>query len=193
MCIPGGGCFAALPVIMKLLCWNCRGLGNPRTVNEPHFLVKERAPLVIFLSETKINKSKVEKVRYKLGMEQSFVVDSLGKSGGLAMLWKSEVNAQLHTYSHNHISLTITPEFGGHPWRLSGFYGNPASDKRKESWNLLRLLSPEYSVAWLCMRDFNEILSNEEKFGSVTRSFSQMESFRSALDDWTYRVKVYLE
>lgn len=100
---------------MKLLSWNSRGLGNPRTVNELHLLVKERTPSVIFLSETKGNRCKMEKVRNKLGMEQSFVVDSMGKSGGLAMFWKTEVNAQLLSYSNSHISLTILPESSGQP------------------------------------------------------------------------------
>ncbi|KAF5464617.1 hypothetical protein F2P56_014683, partial [Juglans regia] len=116
-------------------------------------------------------------------MEQSFVVDSIGKSGRLAMLWKTEVNAQLLSYSNSHISLTIFPGSSGQPWRLSGFYGNPATDKRKASWSLLKMLKPEPPMAWLCMRDFNEILSNDEKYGVVTRSFSQMECFRLAIDE----------
>lgn len=38
-------------------------------------------------------------------------------------------------------------------------------------------------MAWLCMGDFNEILSNDEKYREATRSFSQMECFRVALDE----------
>lgn len=41
-----------LPQIMRLLFWNCRGLGNPRSVRELH-LLKENFPSLVFLSETK--------------------------------------------------------------------------------------------------------------------------------------------
>lgn len=55
--------------------------------------------------------------------------------------------------------------------------------KRKESWQLLCMIEPTLHIHWLCMGDFNEILSNEEKFGAASKSFSQMERFREALED----------
>ncbi|XP_042939332.1 uncharacterized protein LOC122274351 [Carya illinoinensis] len=124
----------------------------------------------------------MEKIRNKLGFDQSFVVDSIGKSGGLALLWKNEVKAQLTSYSRSHIAVTITPEYGGQPWLLSGFYGNPSAEKRKGSWQLLRMLKPENHTPWLCMGDFNEILSMAKKSRAAYSPFSQMERFREALD-----------
>ncbi|XP_035544579.1 uncharacterized protein LOC118347976 [Juglans regia] len=38
-------------------------------------------------------------------------------------------------------------------------------------------------MAWLCMGDFNKILTNVEKFGAANKPISQMESFREALYD----------
>ncbi|XP_042950057.1 uncharacterized protein LOC122282168 [Carya illinoinensis] len=166
---------------MNFLVWNCRGLGNPRTVRELRLMVKEKDPRVIFLSETKSRRTKVETVRNRLGFECSFVVDSIGRSGGLVMMWKQEVCVELHTFSNNHISLTITVEEGAIPWRVTGFYGNPVVEKRRESWELLKLLKPVNNGPWLCMGDFNEILCNEEKEGAASRPFSQMERFREAL------------
>ncbi|XP_042969022.1 uncharacterized protein LOC122301695 [Carya illinoinensis] len=46
---------------MKHLAWNCRGLGNPRTVRELHLLVKEKSPGIIFLNETKCRRERIEK------------------------------------------------------------------------------------------------------------------------------------
>lgn len=48
----------------------------------------------------------------------------------------------------------------------------------------LRLLKPDSICSWLCMRDFNEILTHEEKEGAANRPFLQMERFREALDEW---------
>ncbi|KAG6683712.1 hypothetical protein I3842_12G027600 [Carya illinoinensis] len=168
---------------MIILSWNCRGLGNPRTVRELHLLVKEKGPRIVFLSETKCRRDRVEGVRNKVGFDESFVVDSVGRSGGLAMVWKAEMQVDLYSYSQSHISLLVSQNEGGQKVMVTGFYGNPVVEKRKLSWNLLRRLKPEGQMAWLCCGDFNELLTNEEQHGGVNRTFSQMEYFREALDE----------
>lgn len=57
------------------------------------------------------------------------------------------------------------------------------TEKRKESWQLLRMLKPEPSLPWLFVGDFNEILNLEEKYGEASRLYSQMDRFRMALED----------
>lgn len=117
---------------MNFLYWNCRGLGNTRIVCELHLLVKEKTPKVVFIYETKCNRERVEKVRNCLGYANSFVVDSLRKSGGLAMLWGLDTRAELCSYSRHHISLVITNENEDRQWHLIGFYGDPVVEKRKD-------------------------------------------------------------
>jgi hypothetical protein len=48
--------------------------------------VKEKKPKIVFLIETKARAKRMEKVRLQLGFEHMLVVDSVGKSGGLALL-----------------------------------------------------------------------------------------------------------
>nr|POF12077.1 hypothetical protein CFP56_08844 [Quercus suber] len=57
-----------------------------------------------------------------------------GSSGGLAMLWKEEVQSHVQSFSLSHIDALVDDgnEIGG--WRLTGFYGNPETSKRFESW-----------------------------------------------------------
>jgi hypothetical protein len=50
-------------------------------------MVKEKKPLLVFLMETKMNNKKIEFLRAKLKFDNMFVVESVGRSGGLAMLW----------------------------------------------------------------------------------------------------------
>jgi len=40
---------------MKILSWNCRGLGNPAAVRALRKILKITCPDVVFLSETKLN------------------------------------------------------------------------------------------------------------------------------------------
>ncbi|XP_042962521.1 uncharacterized protein LOC122296792 [Carya illinoinensis] len=168
---------------MKHLAWNCRGLGNPRTVRELHLLVKEKSPDIIFLSETKCRRERIEKIRDRLKYACSFSVDSRGRSGGLAFIWKEGVEADLDSYSQSHISLLINASNSSLKRTLTGFYGQPITAKRSESWDLLRLIHSRIQTPWLCMGDFNEIMYQDEKFGFGTRPFKQMEEFRLALVD----------
>jgi exonuclease III len=73
------------PETMKILSWNCRGIGNPAIVKELHDLAKNYAPSVLFIMETQINKHRVENLRYSLGFDDSFAINISGRSGGLGL------------------------------------------------------------------------------------------------------------
>lgn len=60
------------------------------------------------------------------------------------------------------------------PLVISGFYGNPITNKRKESWEIMRKMKPTSPSPWLIMKDFNEILHPDEKFGGTMRPFSKV-------------------
>ncbi|KAL0378893.1 UNVERIFIED_CONTAM: hypothetical protein Sradi_3194800 [Sesamum radiatum] len=68
-------------------------------------------------------------------------------------------------------------------WRFTGFYGYPEVANRKEGWNLLRRLSKESNRLWVCVGDFNEILAQHEKQGSLPRTLWQIRDFRECLSD----------
>lgn len=93
-----------------------------------------------------------------LGFEHSFVVDSKGLSGGLAFLWRENIEVSLESYSKCHISLKVYNSGGGQVWLMTGFYGQSMTSRRSDSWKLLRALKPPKGVPWHCMEDFNEIL-----------------------------------
>lgn len=83
----------------------------------------------------------------KLDYDGVFVVDSRGRSGGLALLWRKEASVSLLSFSRFHI----------------GFYGNSDRGHRHESWQLLRHLSKVSPLPWCCLGDFNDILAASEK------------------------------
>ncbi|KAK3223111.1 hypothetical protein Dsin_010136 [Dipteronia sinensis] len=59
-------------------------------------------------------------------------------------------------------------------------YGSPNGQLRGFSWDLLRLLCSLSSLLWICAGDFNEIMSEDEKYGGNTRGPGLMSSFREA-------------
>lgn len=66
-------------------------------------------------------------------------------------------------------------------WRV--VYGFATNGDRGHTWNLLCTLATQSSLPWLVAEDFNEILSNSEKFGGHLQGASPMARFRSSLVD----------
>ncbi|XP_059436727.1 uncharacterized protein LOC132169767 [Corylus avellana] len=168
---------------MSLVSWNCRGLGNPRTVCDLDQMVKEKKPSFLFLMETISNKKRMERLRVKLGFEGLFVVEPVGKSGGLALFWKVAEELEIQNYSRRHINAIVKMSDNEVPWKLTGFYGHPDPTKRMESWSLLSHLKFFAPVPWLCVGDFNEIAHQSEKVGANRRREGQMEAFQAAPED----------
>jgi hypothetical protein len=166
---------------MILLSWNCRGLGNPWSVRDLCQMVRDKKPHFVFLMEKKCKKSQMESVRVRLGFDELFTVEPIGRSGGLALLWKESAELEIQNFSKSHINATVKASDGYEEWKLTGFYDNPDHTKRKESWELLQHLKSYSPQPWLCLGDFNEILCQQEKVGAVSRRENQMEQFRNAL------------
>ncbi|XP_059434865.1 uncharacterized protein LOC132167846 [Corylus avellana] len=168
---------------MMIITWNCRGLGNPRTVRELCCLVKQKKPVLVFLMETKLRKDRMESIRCKLGFLSMFVVDSVGRSGGLTLFWGEEICVIIQNFSQRHINGVIKISERDTPWKFTGFYGHPQVAKREEAWALLQYLAHLAPSPWVCIGDFNEIVESLEKLGGAGRANSQMLAFRRALEN----------
>ncbi|XP_074321457.1 uncharacterized protein LOC141657967 [Silene latifolia] len=121
----------------------------------------------------------MRRVREKIDGYYGIDVDSAGRSGGLAFMWKKEIDCSFVSASLHHMDFHIRE--GGKEWRVTGFYGWPSVTDRHLSWDLLRLLYGQSSLPWICIGDFNEVLfSTEMKGGS--RAQWQMNNFQAAVD-----------
>ena len=111
------------------------------------------------------------------------VVDCVGKSGGLALLWGDEMEVEIQNYSRCHINATISSPNTQLAWKFTGFYGNLKAGKRGELWDLLRYLYTINPAPWVCIGDFNGILNLSEKWGGNERQRDLTEAFQSTLED----------
>ena len=164
------------------LSWNCRGLGNPRSVRALHIMVQRWKPDIVFLMETKSKVNRMEKIKNRIGFANGLIVPSRGRSGGLALFWNRGINLEIKSYSGNHIDAFVWETNNSSTWRITGFYGHPETHKRYDSWRLLSFLHSQYQLPWLCLGDFNEILSMHEKSGGPVRSQHQMDGFRNIIN-----------
>lgn len=57
-------------------------------------------------------------------------------------------------------------------------YGNPETERRPKTWDLIRSLCREIVSPTLALGDFNEILNPNEKWGGRIHPEKQMEEFK---------------
>lgn len=71
-----------------------------------------------------------------IGCYTFFAISSLGKGGGLVLLWFKDVFLKIISYSQFHIHMKKSDKIGEHIFFIS-FYGQPQACKRTKSWSLL--------------------------------------------------------
>ncbi|XP_075649791.1 uncharacterized protein LOC142620277 [Castanea sativa] len=101
--------------------------------------------------------------------------------GGLAMMWKEDVNLDIFKFSENQVSAVVT-ESDGFQWVLTCFYEWPETFERYKSWALLSHVSSLMDGAWMCIGDFNGMLSSSEKLSRRLIPPRQMDAFREVLE-----------
>ena len=77
---------------MNFLCWNCRGLGNSQTEQELGNIVRAQGPSIVFLAKTWLDKARLLFLRDKLKFEGLLEFSREGRGGGVAIMWKKDVD-----------------------------------------------------------------------------------------------------
>jgi hypothetical protein len=82
--------------------------------------------------ETKLYANKMEWVQIQLGFDHMFVVDCVGRSGGLALFWTKDSRVDIQNYSRRHINAKVCLSPTDLPWKFTGFYGHSDPSKHSE-------------------------------------------------------------
>ncbi|XP_075650201.1 uncharacterized protein LOC142620776 [Castanea sativa] len=165
---------------MIIRSWICRGLGNHCAVEVLSELVRKKAPIILFLMETKLTDREMKPIKMELGFYGLLSVSCNDYRGGLALLWKEEVTVDTQTYSPNHIDVNVHTQTSPN-WRLIGTYGHSVEERKIETWRLMRHQHARASLPWVCLGDFNEVLASDEKNGGNRRPMAPMIEFRNTL------------
>ncbi|KAJ1260516.1 hypothetical protein BS78_10G238300 [Paspalum vaginatum] len=166
---------------MKIIAWNCRGLGNRPAVRSFLELQKVERADILFLSETKLKERKVKNFRWILGLANCLTQDGDGQGGGIALFWRNGIDVSLRNLSKYHIDVDVK-EGRGVSWRFTGVYGESRADQKDKTWRTLTGLISNPVMPWVCGGDFNEVLFSYEKEGGVPRSQRCMDKFRETLE-----------
>lgn len=88
-------------------------------------------------------------------------VDSEGRSGGIIVMWKCEVEIHVVKYSKHHFHPSMDSR-NNKKW-ITGIKGQPETHKRMETWNLIKSSTSDDDRPWLMFGDFNEITNQGKK------------------------------
>ncbi|XP_057432398.1 uncharacterized protein LOC130725163 [Lotus japonicus] len=140
---------------MRILSWNCRGLGNKPTFRVLQRLIHSEGPDVVFVTETRLHEAEMLRHCGIGGLSNLFPVLCArgGRGGGLCLLWGTDVKGKVINASLNHILLTLA------------VYGFPEVQNKHRTWELIRRLKPSDLAPLFCIGDFNDILSPANKLG----------------------------
>nr|POE81150.1 hypothetical protein CFP56_75245 [Quercus suber] len=71
----------------------------------------------------------------------------------------------------------------GFPLLITFVYGHPDHAKRGEVWQWLRSLKQHSHPSWLCIGDFNQVISKEDKLSLTIGNIIRAEEFQQVLGD----------
>ena len=157
----------------NILVWNYRGLGSMPAVNALRRILIHDKPQMVFLQETKLHQTEMEKVRQKLKFKGMLAVDCEGEGrsrrGGVGLFWTEECDIDIQTFPLNHIDANVRVG-GGLGWRFTGIYGFPEAENKKKTGELMKALRNDDGKPWVCGGDFNLMLwSTKKKRGNDFR------------------------
>ncbi|GER24988.1 RNA-directed DNA polymerase-like protein [Striga asiatica] len=164
---------------MRVLVWNCKGLGGPSTISQLKDNVRAYLPDFIFLSETKKKKSFVTTVCKNLLVGDRWkCVDPIGSKGGLLLCWSSKI--QVLEVVDNNFCFEVKFLLNGFADPMWGVFIYASVDPyfRQKQWELLIRHHLTWGNLWFIGGDFNDILSNDEKNGGLVRGEASFQSFR---------------
>lgn len=131
--------------------------------------------------ETRLDKGGFDNKCRELPFQNKLIVKKPYGGGGLALLWKTQVQLDVINYTDHHILAKVV-EDDGFECMLTCFYEWPEASQKNKSWALLSHLSTFVRGPWCCIGDFNTILHSKEKQSRFPPQFKQMDEFRLALD-----------
>ncbi|RYQ92149.1 hypothetical protein Ahy_B09g098304 [Arachis hypogaea] len=132
--------------------------------------------------ETRASRDRMNRINRKLKFDNMFCVEPRGLSGGLCLLWKSNVNVNVYEWCDNYIKANININ-NDLKWQGIFVYGNPVFKKRRKLWQELTVSNISKEEPQVYLGDFNDILNQEEKAGMLPQPKICLETFRRFVDE----------
>lgn len=165
---------------MKILSWNCRVLGGPSTIPQLKESIRLNLPEVLFICETKQSWNFAQTVCKNLRFGNIWdTVEPVGKSGGLLVAWKEEIQIRSIIKNDFCYEIQIQSDEDVKPLWLIFVYTSTESRERRTQWEYLIQRKQCWGSRWVMGGDFNDIKEHGEKNRGRRRSYGSFLTFRN--------------
>ncbi|XP_021828885.1 uncharacterized protein LOC110769256, partial [Prunus avium] len=152
---------------MSILYWNAKGAACTKFRNTMQDLIRSHHMEILFVCEPRISGLKAVSMVKTLGFPCFEIVDPIGFSGGLWLMWDdSRVKVEIIGTHDQAISACISWP-GQTPWIFTAVYAKPCGFKRDKLWEYLSFVEGCHNLPWLLAGDFNDMLNKSDKLGGA--------------------------
>jgi hypothetical protein len=145
--------------------WNCRGWAQTSTIRSLRALIRKHNPDILFLSETKVLPSVSGPILRQLGFSLMAHSPPSVSNGGLLLAWRTDVNIVCFHVSCNIICVWHYSDDPCIKCLLTFVYGPPYKNLCANFWDAMDGFRASYNDPWVCIGDFNAIISPNDKLG----------------------------
>ena len=156
--------------------------GDPLTALQLREVNNLSSPNIFFLSETKNRKTAIDRITRRLRLDNNVTVEAMNRTGGMALLWTKDTQIVEVVTTAFTIEAKIEGNESQAAWWFIGVYASCDKWIRKEQWRVLTDRSRLWGSKYLISGDFNDILSNEEKWEGVFREERSFKDFRHFIE-----------
>ena len=153
---------------MKCIFWNCRGENKPQFRRSIRYLVKKFSTDILAVFETHAGGAAASRICRGLGFENSFRVDACGQSGGLWLLWRSEIG-ELEVVESSDQFIHAKIGSGTEVINVIAVYAAPTPSRRSGLWAALKEVINNVVGPVFIGGDFNTIVRLDERSGGNGR------------------------
>ena len=144
-------------------------------------MVMNSAMLVVM--ETLVGGSRAKEISDKLPFDGAVHTETFGYVGGLWLLWDSDrVDVIPLANTEQEIHAIVKVQNFNSSWLLTAMYASPRTAKRIILWNNLIKTTELHDMPWVLAGDFNEPLTEENKFRGRVVSVNRLLLFKDCLD-----------
>nr|XP_023879291.1 uncharacterized protein LOC111991724 [Quercus suber] len=133
--------------------------------------------------ETKIGGARAKEITDGMPFDGAIHTNTIGYAGGLWLLWNSDrVDIVELANIEQEIHVEVKVRLSNLTWIFSAIYANPRSEERCILWDNLTKVADLHNKPWIMAGDFNEPLTDEDKFGGRGVNVNRSLVFKECLD-----------
>ncbi|XP_026383682.1 uncharacterized protein LOC113279193 [Papaver somniferum] len=151
---------------MKILSWNCQGIGNPHTRDYLHFCLTNNDPDIFFLCETKAQSNNMRFYLSQTKYPHYWFHPSLGLSGGISLVWKNGIDIEIMHTTSKTIHAIVHTHDNNMDFLITFMYGAHDATENVNQWQYLINMHLFVDLPWVLLGDLNFTMHDSETHSS---------------------------